>query len=171
MTDHLMRYDMKTTKVMIVEAVVDQEYVLEWWTKTTGLIPSDEWKIAAHHMTIKFFEKNEKNELKAMGISQAQLLKPYVSIMNHHFELNIIGYAHDEKGMAILVSPTGLLAEHMNKPNPHVTIATKGIGAKYSNELLANGNIIPASGSLQAKVGWMDSTGQDHFILPHDFIE
>jgi len=162
----------KPTKVLFAQAVIDQRDVLNWWLDQTGEDPEKMgWKVATHHMTIEFFDKKDKKKLKTEGLSEANILKPYADLIGKSVVLDIVGYAKDDKGMAILVEPRGELSRLVKNINPHITIATNGVGAKYSNELLEKGEIIQAKGSIQARVGWKDSRDQDkdHFNLPWDF--
>lgn len=161
----------KPARVMFAEAVVNTRDVLNWFQDQTGLDPERMgWKVAAHHMTIEFFDKKDKKALKKDGKAESNILAPYADLIGRDVILDIVGYAHDEKGMALLVEPKGPLARLVKNDDPHITIATNGVGAKYSNELLAKGEIIPARGSIQARVGWKDArSGADMFELPWDF--
>jgi hypothetical protein len=52
-------------------------------------------------------------------------------------QVQVIGYAKDDKAEAILVSLNGVQCD---KPHPHITISTApGVAPVYSNELLAQG--------------------------------
>ena len=161
----------KPTKVMFAQAVIDKRDLLNWFLDQTGLDPEAMgWKVAAHHMTIEFFDKKDKKALKREGKPEANILTEYADLIGRTVVLDIIGYAHDDKGMAVLVEPRGALANLVKNKHPHITIATNGIGAKYSNELLEKGEIVTARGSLQARVGWKNSRGNtDEFALPWDF--
>jgi hypothetical protein len=164
----------KPSKVMFSQAVLDTPRdLLNWFQDQTGLNPeSSGWKVAAHHMTIEFYDKKDKKKLKSEGKSESNLLAPLEGLMGRSVILDIVGYAHDDKGMAVLVEPKGPLARLVKNVNPHITVATKGVGAKYSNELLEKGEIIPARGSLQARVGWKNPRESvDLFDLPWDFGE
>lgn len=161
----------KPASVMFAEAVIDKRDLLNWFQDQTGLDPEAMgWKVAAHHMTIEFFDKKEKKALKREGRAESNILEPYADLIGKSVVLDLVGYAHDDKGMAVLVEPKGPLARLVKNDDPHITIATNGVGAKYSNELLAKGEIIPARGSIQARVGWKDArSGQDMYELPWDF--
>jgi hypothetical protein len=161
----------KPASVMFAEAVIDKRDLLNWFQDQTGLDPeSMGWTVAAHHMTIEFFDKKEKKALKAQGKAESNILAPYKDLIGKSVVLDLVGYAKDDKGMAVLVEPKGPLARLVKNADPHITIATNGVGAKYSNELLAKGEIIPARGSIQARVGWKDArSGEDMFELPWDF--
>ncbi len=161
----------KPASLMFAQAVINKRDVLSWFTKETGLDPeSMGWKVAAHHMTIEFFDKKAKKALKREGRAESNIIAPYKDFIGRDIVLNIVGYAHDEKCMALLVEPQGPLSRLVKNDDPHITIATNGVPAKYSNELLAKGEIIPARGSIQARVGWKDArSGNDMFDLPWDF--
>lgn len=161
----------KPASVLFAEAVINTRDVLSWFNKETGLDPeSMGWKIAAHHMTIEFFDKKAKKALKREGRAESNIVEPYVDLIGRDVVLNIVGYAHDDKCMALLVEPQGPLSRLVKNDDPHITIATNGVPAKYSNELLAKGEIIPVRGSIQARVGWKDArSGKDMFDLPWDF--
>ena len=157
------------SKVMFVQAVLDTPRdLINWFQDKTGLDPEGEgWKVATHHMTIEFFDKKEKKALKREGKPEANILLPYADLIGKSVVLDIIGYAHDDKGMVVLVEPRGSLANIIKNDHPHITIATKGVGAKYSNDLLKKGEIITARGSIQARVGWKNPRGNtDEFDLP-----
>lgn len=161
----------KPASVLFAEAVVNTRDVLNWFQDQTGLNPEVMgWKVAAHHMTIEFFDKKAKKSLKREGKAESNIIAPYADLIGRDVVLNIVGYAHDDKCMAILVEPKGPLNSLVKNEHPHITIATNGVPPKYSNELLANGEIIPARGAVQARVGWKDArSGADMFELPWDF--
>ena len=81
-------------------------------------------KVAAHHMTIEFFDKKDKKALKRDGKPEANILAEYKDLIGRPVVLDIIGYAHDDKGMAVLVEPRGPLARLVKNKHPHITIAT-----------------------------------------------
>ncbi len=162
----------KPSKVLFAQAVLDNPRdILNWFQDQTGLDPERMgWKVAAHHMTIEFFDKKDKKALKREGKPEANILAEYKDLIGRPVVLDIIGYAKDDKGMAVLVEPRGALSRLVKNKHPHITIATNGIGAKYSNELLEKGEIITARGSIQATVGWKDPrSSDDQFSLPWDF--
>lgn len=168
---HMRKIAQEPASVMFAEAVIDQRDLLNWFQDQSGLDPEAMgWKIAAHHMTIEFFDKKAKKALKREGLAESTIIKPYADLIGKSVVLDLVGYAHDEKGMAVLVEPQGDLARLVKNADPHITIATNGVGAKYSNELLKKGEIIPARGSIQARVGWKDArSGKDMYDLPWDF--
>ena len=128
----------KPASVMFAEAVIDTRDLLNWFQDQSGLDPEAMgWKIAAHHMTIEFFDKKAKKALKREGRAESNIIEPYADLIGKNVVLNLVGYAHDDKGMAVLVEPQGPLARLVKNDDPHITIATNGVGAKYSNELLA----------------------------------
>lgn len=161
----------KPASVQFSQAVIDTRDLLNWFQDQAGLDPEAMgWKVAAHHMTIEFYDKKEKKALKREGKAESNIVAPLKDLIGKPVILDIVGYAKDEKGMAVLVEPKGPLARLVKNADPHITIATNGVGAKYSNELLAKGEIIPARGSLQARIGWRDArSGKDMYELPWDF--
>ena len=165
----------KPASVLFSQAVLENPRdLLNWFQDQTGLDPEGMgWKVACHHMTIEFYDKKEKKALKREGKAESNILAPLETLIGKSVVLDIVGYAHDDKGMVVLVEPKGPLARLVKNSDPHITIATApGIGAKYSNELLEKGEIISARTSTQARVGWKDArSGQDEFSLPHDFGE
>lgn len=149
---------MKATKVVFTQAVLkDPNDLLEWFEWETGLNPKRMgWDVASHHMTIEIFKKGKARDLL-----------PLQNLIGQDISLQIIGYAYDEKGMVVLVEPEG---DFKTKKNPHITIATNGVGAKYSNELIEKSKIHYARGRLEATVGWKNSRGnRDEFELPWEF--
>lgn len=127
-----------------------EEGLLDWWKKETGLkvLP----KIFAHHMTIKF--KPSPEEVMALPIGQDAGLK-------------IIGWVADEKGQTILVEPE----VPSTNSNPHITIATDGTSPVYSNELIQNGEVNMISGpTLKGRVGIFNGGG-DQFDLINTIYE
>lgn len=170
--EHMKTSAEKPASVMFSQAVLETPRdLLNWFQDQTGLDPEAMgWKVAAHHMTIEFYDKRDKKALKREGKAESNIVASLESLMGSSVVLDIVGYAHDDKGMAVLVEPRGELARLVKNVNPHITIATNGIGAKYSNELLEKGEIIQARGSLQARVGWKDArSGKDMYDLPWDF--
>ena len=160
------------SRVLYTQAVIkNQEAVLRWFEKETGLNPEKMgWDVYCHHMTIEFFVKKDKKDLKRKGLPQSLLLESLSDLIGKDTALDIIGYAVDERGMALLVEPRGRLGLHIKNNNPHITIATNGVPPKYSNELLENKSVvISASGTVDVKVGWKSPDGKDNFSLPGDY--
>ena len=108
-----------------------------WWVEETGKELLDE--LYTHHMTLHFRPSPSEAEQYPVG---------------KEVELNVIGYAEDEKGQAVLVD-TPVRSQN---ENPHVTIATDGSTPPYySNELLKEG-VQRVSGGivLKGRVGYWD---------------
>jgi hypothetical protein len=107
------------TGVFLDEA--SKKRLVEWWqkhtdTKLLGTVHAD-------HMTLKYKPTSEEVEKTPMG---------------KRVMLKVIGWAADEKGQAVLVQSKGAPSANMH---PHVTMSTaSGVGAVYSNELLAKGS-------------------------------
>lgn len=96
-----------------------QRRLLAWWEHTVGVPLLGD--IKADHMTIRF--KPSEAEIKKIPVGTGATIR-------------VVGYAADEKGQAVLVSSS---TPSWNK-HPHVTVAVApGVGAVYSNELLARG--------------------------------
>ena len=114
-----------------------------WWklgTKTELL--ENEF---AHHMTIKFRPTPE--EVLALPVGEK-------------VSLRVMGYAQDEKGQAVVVSPVGVVSSN---DIPHITISTsnteddKKVSPVYSNELLSEGIEQVLDGpSVEAVVGFFN---------------
>jgi hypothetical protein len=95
--------------------------LVEWWGKHTDTKLLD--NVHADHMTIKYMPTAE--EYKKTPLGKRVMMK-------------VIGWAADEKGQAVLIQPKGIASANKY---PHVTMATApGVGAVYSNELLAKGS-------------------------------
>jgi hypothetical protein len=93
--------------------------LLMWWRMMVRvpLLPT----LYADHVTLRF--KPSKAEVERTPVGE-------------HALVQVIGFAADEKGQAVLVRPSVSSANHF----PHVTVATaKGINPVYSNQLLAEG--------------------------------
>lgn len=94
--------------------------LIHWWTKQVK-IPLHE-DVYAHHMTIKF--KPSPDEVATLPLGKKTTVK-------------VIGWAADERGQAVLVSPQGVESANAN---PHITMAcAPGTEPVYSNSLLAHG--------------------------------
>ena len=160
------------SKVLYTQAVLtNTQAVLKWFEKETGLNPEEMgWDIHCHHMTIEFFDKKDKKDLKKKGLPQSLLLESLSGYMGQETTLEVIGYAADEKGMAILVERRGHITRHVKNNNPHITIATNGVPPKYSNQLLENDSlVVKTTGTVNVKVGWKSPDGKDNFSLPEDY--
>jgi hypothetical protein len=106
--------------------------LLAWWNQAVGIpVLGQKW---ADHMTILFAPTDE--ELAVFPIGNVVTMR-------------VVGWAADDKGQAVVVQPD-LATE---KEHPHITVATApGVGAVYSNELLARG-FTPVDGPvLQGKI-------------------
>jgi hypothetical protein len=99
----------------------------------SAFAPKHETKYG-HHTTIKFKPTPEDIEKANLG---------------QKVTINVIGYAEDEKGQAVVVS--GI--DSGNK-NPHITISTaSGTSPVYSNELLETGYEDISGPSLTGTIG------------------
>ena len=82
--------------------------------------PAAHGKTHAHHMTV--LVKPSPDKVRKLA--------------GREVKLRVVGYAQDDKGQAVVVK--SML--QTDRPIPHITISTaSGTGAKYSNELLADG--------------------------------
>lgn len=93
--------------------------LLMWWRTSVRkpLLPV----IFADHVTLKF--RPSKAEVEKTPVGENALVQ-------------VIGFAEDEKGQAVLVRPSVSSSNHM----PHVTISTAhGVNPVYSNQLLTKG--------------------------------
>lgn len=93
--------------------------LLMWWRTAVRLpiLPV----IYADHVTLKYHPSKAEVEKTPLG---------------EHALVQVIGFASDEKGQAVLVRPSVSSANRY----PHVTISTaKGVAPVYSNTLLAEG--------------------------------
>lgn len=100
-----------------------QRELLAWWEETVGIPLLGDVK--AHHMTLIFDPTaSERALVRTMGVTGY---------------MQVVGYAADEKGQAVLVHPEGSLWS--KNLHPHVTVAVApDVPAVYSNELLARGH-------------------------------
>ncbi|KKU50008.1 MAG: hypothetical protein A3H69_03020 [Candidatus Sungbacteria bacterium RIFCSPLOWO2_02_FULL_47_9] len=92
-----------------------------------------------HHMTIAFRPSKEQYE-------------KYAGNLDGELELNIVGYAEDDRGQAVIVETP--LSENSD---PHITLScAKGTSPVYSNELIKNakaaGTVKPVNLKIRAKV-------------------
>jgi hypothetical protein len=153
---------LKPTKVLFVEAVLDNPRDLVGWYEhlrrgMSGLPDISDWKIIAHHMTIEFLKKGN-----------AESLVPYGELIGKEVALKIVGLAYDEHCVAVVVEPPAGLKNLVKNKHPHITLAVNGVEPKYSNELIEKNGYSPAKGAIQTRIGY--SNGRDDvFTLPHDF--
>jgi len=154
----LLKEAQKPTKVIFVEAVLDRpQDLVSWWTRQ-GISSLAGWDVKAHHMTLEFLG----------GRGSARDLIPYQDWIGKGVILKIKGYAVDDKGAAVLIDPGPL---PVGNKYPHITVAVKGVSPVYSNQLLEQGPIHPATGSLSATVGYFDgNTRSDTFVLPPELL-
>lgn len=96
--------------------------LFSWWVSTVGKdLLSDKF---GHHMTIKFKPSPE-------DIAQ------FTPLIGSSVSLKVVGYAEDDKGQAVLVSPQEVQSSNAN---PHITVScAAGTAPVYSNTLLAGG--------------------------------
>lgn len=163
-----MKANLKPTKVLFVEAVVDNpKDILGWYEnlrareaggKTRPLPDISEWKKIAHHMTFEFLG----------GKGNAESLVPYGSVMGKEFALKIVGVAYDDTCVAVVVEPPSQLRGLVKNKHPHITLAVNGVQASYSNTLIETQGYEPARGAVQTRIGYNNGKS-DEFILPHDF--
>lgn len=93
--------------------------LLMWWRTSVRkpLLPI----VFADHVTLRF--RPSKAEVEKTPVGENALVQ-------------VIGWAEDEKGQAVLVRPSVASANRM----PHVTISTAhGVNPVYSNQLLEKG--------------------------------
>jgi len=115
--------------------------LLEWWEKETGTTLLG--KQFGHHMTIKFKPSPEDIEKLPLG---------------QKVSIQVIGWAADEKGQAVLVDPEVA----STNPKPHITVAVAPGGSPvYSNELLASGVTNVNGPTLK---GIVDTFPREHLI-------
>ena len=150
---------MKKTRVLFSQALLlNPNRVLNLFKDVSGMDLSG-WKTYCHHMTIEFYKKGT-----------AQSLRPLESLMGSGTVLNIVGYAADDKAVALLVEPSRRIAHLVKNANPHITIATaQGVKPSYSNELLETAEIIPLKGRARAAISWRNPKGEDVLDLPWEF--
>jgi hypothetical protein len=95
--------------------------LLKWWVDVVNIPILDQ--PFAHHMTVKF--KPTEEDVIAFS-----------PIIGQEVKLQVVGYAADDKGQAVLVNSE----LKSNNANPHITIScATGITPVYSNELLSSG--------------------------------
>ena len=150
----------KKTKVNFVEAILEKPTDLISWLERQEDAPSIKgWDIKSHHLTLKYLRKGK-----------AEDLKPYKQFLGNTYTIDIVGYAFDDKCVAVLID-TNLPVDNKF---PHITVAINGVPPKYSNELLekksSSGEIIKAKGKLKVKVGYFDFKTH-RYDLPHEFFE
>jgi hypothetical protein len=93
--------------------------LLMWWRTSVRkpFLPV----VFADHVTLKF--KPSKSEIEKTPLGENALVQ-------------VIGFAEDEKGQAVLVRPSVIRGSYL----PHVTVTTaRGVSPVYSNDLLAKG--------------------------------
>lgn len=119
-------------KILYVAATLTKESQLKLYEAINEIkpIPRD-WRVYCHHMTIHFNPRLEQ------GVRIPSCDIPV--------SLEVIGYAFDEKGIAVRVEPTPSRTELlMQGQSPHITVATApGIKPFYSNELLDKQRGVP----------------------------
>lgn len=150
----------KKTKVNFVEAILEKPTDLTSWVERQEDAPSIKgWDIKSHHMTMEFLKKGKAKDLE-----------PYKQFLGNTYTVDIVGYAFDEKCVAVLID-TNL---PVNNKFPHITVAVNGVSPVYSNDLLkeksASGEIVQAKGKLKVKVGYFDFKTH-RYDLPHEFFE
>lgn len=95
--------------------------LLAWFREVVGPTLAKE---IAHHTTIAFKPASVEGFAEGSPVT-----------------LRVVGFAHDERGQAVLVSGV-----ESSNAHPHVTVATaEGTKPVYSNELLARG-VTPIDG-------------------------
>ena len=112
------------------------EELANWWASTVKDDLLD--KRFMHHMTIKF--RPDAEEVIALPIDGSEV------------ELQVVGYASDDKGQAVLVSGV-----ESSNDNPHITVSTaEGVSPVYSNELLSSGLVeeVATGPVLKVKIGF-----------------
>ena len=117
--------------------LADNKPLIRWWEKNVGSLHPN---VIAHHMTIVFQPSETVLESVAIG---------------EHVDLNVIGYGHDDKCQAVVVK--GYPSK--NKV-AHITVATNGVGAVYSNKLLAKGWEKVEGPKLQGRIGYDNGDGK-----------
>ena len=97
------------------------------------------WIVRAHHMTVKFSPR--QSDIEAIA-----------SMLGKEVELEAVGWAHDDYGIAVVVKPKGSFP--LGNDVPHVTVAhSKEVGAVYSNTLLSDrSKWIPMEMSLSSEL-------------------
>lgn len=113
-----------------------------------GLLASDATheKVFAHHLTVAF----------RPGMDQEGELSAF---LGRQVEMEVQGWARDEKGEAVLVKLPDWLADYCQNDYPHVTVScAEGVKPVYSNDLLAEaddaGSIEPRGGVLVGRLGF-----------------
>ena len=153
----------KSTKVLFVEAVLENPNDLTSWLSDQDDVPSiTGWDVKSHHMTMEFLG----------GKGSAKDLERYKRFLGETFTIDIVGLAFDESCVAVLID-TNLPVKNKY---PHITVAVNGVKPAYSNELLEAkdkaGEIRRVKGKLRVTVGYFDGRGGgDKFELPHEFFE
>jgi len=150
----------KKTKVNFIEAILENPTDLTSWLERQKDAPSIKgWDIKSHHMTMNFLKKGKAKDLE-----------PYKQFLGNTYTVDIVGYAFDDKCVAVLID-TNLPVENKF---PHITIAVNGVSPVYSNDLLkeksASGDLVQAKGKLKLKVGYFDFKTH-RYDLPHEFFE
>ncbi len=87
-----------------------------------GAFPPLHEKVYAHHVTVAYKPT-------------ATIYKEYEKDLGTPVSLTVYGYAHDEKGQAVVVRSDFLKGNKLH----HITISTKGVAPVYSNVLLEDG--------------------------------
>jgi hypothetical protein len=112
---------------------LSQRRLVTWWNNRVQ-VPLLGAPIA-HHMTIKF--DPSPDELRAIPIGSQG-------------KLQVIGYAADERGQAVLVRSN----VRSHNANPHVTVSVApGTDAVYSNDLLKRSVVYVQGPQLTGTVG------------------
>lgn len=107
-----------------------RDQLKRWWVNTVGspLLPEH----YCHHMTVKFKPSPEEVE-------------SYQPLIGSKVSVKVVGFAEDEKGQAVLVSPQEVQSANAN---PHITVScAPGTAPVYSNTLLAGG-VTPIDGPV-----------------------
>ena len=153
----------ENARVVFVQAVISENdrMKIKSWISSKEDTPDSwgGWDIKNHHMTLDYF--GPRGTIKN--------LEPYLNIIGKNVSLNIVGYAIDNRGVALLIDPPSGVP--VDNKYPHITFAVRGESPKYSNVLLEQayeeGKIIPANLTVNATIGWFDSyTKKDTFVAP-----
>ncbi len=108
--------------------------------KLFGKFPAKHKEESGDHVTV-IFNPNGQN-LEAMR-----------DLFGKKYDINVTGYAEDEKGQAIVVNAPGIAFPEGKIP--HITISTaEGASPVYSNEMLAKSKITPVQNVTLSGILW-----------------
>lgn len=172
-----LRANQKPTKVLFVEAVLDNPNDLIHWyeqlqAKDARLpdISTPDWEKVAHHMTFEFLGKTPEFKSKE---GNAAALVPFAAYLGKQVVLKIVGLTFDETCVAVVVEPPKDLKRLVKNKHPHITVAVaNGQKPAYSNTLLETKGFERVEGAIQARIGYNNGkqgVAGDVFDKPHDF--